>query len=1180
MATITSLGFSIFSTYSGRGVTAARRDLNDLSNDLDKNKAKLASSAQAFFSLSTAAAALAPALQPIGVAAVGVTGAIATLGVTTATALGIYGIAMKSAITQTLKLAAAHKALSPVQKAFVTSVNQMKTAWQGFINGTQNLTLTAATVVVQGLTAAIGRLAPVVRAVHPIIMGIANDFKNWAAGDGFKRFIDSVITVGVPALRTLVEAGKAVITTLGIGFRAFLPLVQPVADALLRGANAMKGWAQGGGFDVFVQHVQAVSPQVIQFFKALFDALKNINVAMAGLGPVSLSLATILLKLIAALPPSVLQAIIVAIVAIRAAMLAWAIASTVATVATIALEVAASPFFILMAGAALTILAVVAAIAALGVAIFFLVTHWKDVSAGLVVAWNAVWNGMKVAAIAVWNALKVAWTATVQGLIVAWTAVSQALVVAWNAVWNGMKIAAQAIWLAMQVAWSAFINAMALVWRTVSAALVIAWNAVWNAMKVSAQAIWLAMQVAWTAFINVLAAVWRTVSAALSAAWSATWNAMKAVAQAIWSAMQAAWNAWINAMKAVTNAFLSVMKTIWSAAWNAMKTAAEAIWNAMKAAWNAWITAMKAVTTAFLNVMKTIWSAAWNAMKTAAAAIWNAMKAAWTAFTSAMKSLMSAFMTALKAVWSAGWNAIKTVFTTIINAIKTAWDAFSSAFRAAVSSTVNFVKTAWAAIKEAFQAPIHFVIDTVINKGILGAINWVLDKLGAPKVPLVPVPFKDGGYVSGPGSGTSDSIPARLSNGEFVMKASAVKSIGVDKLNAMNGGGMTPDQAISLGVSPQVIAMADAAGMSLPPMGAVTGNFADGGGGIDFGSIFGGFEAVAKGILGIISGVAGSVVEKGGDAVGGIVGAIGGLFGHPHAGDSIKNGADAAGDALKGWGRDQFAGSIDKLIGILTGNMGGLIKGGIVPGIGSGGAVTMGKGVLQFIKNKVVDFLFKEQQKKIDEAKAAQAAGSPTGATTKSVQAWASLAAKALAMAGLNANQLGAFLALMQAESGGNPNAINRTDINAKNGTPSIGLMQVIGPTFSAYHVAGTSGNIYDPLANMAASANYIKHRYGGNVPGSPYYSGTDSAKPGWHMFGEHGPEMAFANGGEKVFSAGQTRGRLRRAGGGGDTISFSDGAFTFNFNGGVTKEALQHVESDLVPKLRMAVQAGVGKRN
>ncbi|MFI9599191.1 transglycosylase SLT domain-containing protein [Streptomyces sp. NPDC004069] len=64
-------------------------------------------------------------------------------------------------------------------------------------------------------------------------------------------------------------------------------------------------------------------------------------------------------------------------------------------------------------------------------------------------------------------------------------------------------------------------------------------------------------------------------------------------------------------------------------------------------------------------------------------------------------------------------------------------------------------------------------------------------------------------------------------------------------------------------------------------------------------------------------------------------------------------------------------------------------------------------------------------------------------------------------------------------ESSGNPNAINNWDINARNGIPSKGLLQVIPPTFNAYHVPGTSKNIYDPVANITAAANYAAHRYG-----------------------------------------------------------------------------------------------------
>jgi len=53
------------------------------------------------------------------------------------------------------------------------------------------------------------------------------------------------------------------------------------------------------------------------------------------------------------------------------------------------------------------------------------------------------------------------------------------------------------------------------------------------------------------------------------------------------------------------------------------------------------------------------------------------------------------------------------------------------------------------------------------------------------KVIEVASEFAGSGPVIGPGSGVSDSIPARLSDGEFVFTAKAVEEIGADNLMAM-----------------------------------------------------------------------------------------------------------------------------------------------------------------------------------------------------------------------------------------------------------------------------------------------------------------------------------------------------------------------------------------------------------
>lgn len=67
-------------------------------------------------------------------------------------------------------------------------------------------------------------------------------------------------------------------------------------------------------------------------------------------------------------------------------------------------------------------------------------------------------------------------------------------------------------------------------------------------------------------------------------------------------------------------------------------------------------------------------------------------------------------------------------------------------------------------------------------------------------------------------------------------------------------------------------------------------------------------------------------------------------------------------------------------------------------------------------------------------------------------------------------------------ESGGDPNAVNNWDINAINGTPSKGLIQIIDPTWRANAPSQYKDfNKYwsKPRINVATSLNYMKAQYG-----------------------------------------------------------------------------------------------------
>lgn len=96
------------------------------------------------------------------------------------------------------------------------------------------------------------------------------------------------------------------------------------------------------------------------------------------------------------------------------------------------------------------------------------------------------------------------------------------------------------------------------------------------------------------------------------------------------------------------------------------------------------------------------------------------------------------------------------------------------------------------------------------------------------------------------------------------------------------------------------------------------------------------------------------------------------------------------------------------------------------------------------------------------------------------VDRWRDTVVRALEANGIEPNnfRVSKILATIQKESGGDPNAQNNWDINARMGDPSIGLMQTISRTFNAYKHPGHN-NIRNGYDNLLAAINYIKHRYG-----------------------------------------------------------------------------------------------------
>lgn len=120
--------------------------------------------------------------------------------------------------------------------------------------------------------------------------------------------------------------------------------------------------------------------------------------------------------------------------------------------------------------------------------------------------------------------------------------------------------------------------------------------------------------------------------------------------------------------------------------------------------------------------------------------------------------------------WEKVWeNAGNRVASTLANSVSSLFDALLSESKSVEDALKDIAKQF---VMIAAKAAILKGLESAgIGSGIASAVG-----------------FASGGYVRGPGTSTSDSIPARLSNGEYVLQAPAVDQVGVGFLDAVNQG--------------------------------------------------------------------------------------------------------------------------------------------------------------------------------------------------------------------------------------------------------------------------------------------------------------------------------------------------------------------------------------------------------
>lgn len=109
-------------------------------------------------------------------------------------------------------------------------------------------------------------------------------------------------------------------------------------------------------------------------------------------------------------------------------------------------------------------------------------------------------------------------------------------------------------------------------------------------------------------------------------------------------------------------------------------------------------------------------------------------------------------------------------------------------FSGAITDWITGAKSFGDAMKSVLQQLISQLIQAALYATIVAACTGGGGGFAARWKGAFGNAFASGGAVAGPGTGTSDSVPAMLSNGEYVLNAQAVDRLGVPFLNGLNTG--------------------------------------------------------------------------------------------------------------------------------------------------------------------------------------------------------------------------------------------------------------------------------------------------------------------------------------------------------------------------------------------------------
>lgn len=723
------------------------------------------------------------------------------------------------------------------------------------------------------------------------------------------------------------------------------------------------------------------------------------------------------------------------------------------------------------------------------------------------------------------------WQAVV---VPAWTAIVGVISWAWNTImWPVLQAIGAMLAFLGVVIFTLFVAPFVIAWNILSAAALWAWHTILRPTfaALGAFASWV-----WTAILAPTFTAIRVAFAAVAFGISWAWT----------NILRPAWNAVASAATWLWNTVLSVVFGLIRWGWENLVNGVRFLWeNVLRPAWNAVAMAARWLWETVLAPVFGLIRWGWQMMVTGIRVLYDTvLKPCWDALVAAIRfvweSVLRPIFQGIGNAWRSTMEGIRHVYHSVVettfNALKGAVHAVGSAF----DSAVRWIGDVWNRIKGILARPVNFLIDAVYMGGVKKTWDMIAGWLKIPGLPPIGrIPEnKRGGIIGGGYSPGRDNMLSWVGSGESVMRPEWTRAVGPGYVDAANqaarSGGIPGVQDFLTGANDGPIrrtrkrpTMEPYGGVPVPafagggqtwprlwdivrkqfPDISLTSSYRPGdpgyhgrGQAIDVG--YGNWSRHGQVAAWIANTFPGSTELISAQFRGGLgikngrplnygPGTTAAHQNHVHwamAGEPVPGGGgggvfDILGMVIE-WFKNTAMKPVTDTVGQFLGKFG---DNGFVQGMTKipGQAVDHGVNWLRGLGDRLWDI-------------ATNALGSlfgGGGGGGAGVERWRGVALQALRMTGQPLGMVDVLLRRMNQESGGNPNAINLWDSNAKKGTPSIGLLQTIQPTFDAYKMPGFN-NIRAPLDNILASIRYTIARYGSLPAGYNRAGGYDSG--GW----------------------------------------------------------------------------------